>query len=172
MTGELMKKTDPLMISRLTLLLVMMVGCQSLFALGFGSAAVRSYLGQPLSVRIQLTSQTPAELGTVTARLASAADFEMMGLTRTVSVPLRFDVVVDGENAYVEIGSRLPINDPVVQLVVELSWSGGRMLREYTLFLDPATFSSKAPLPNFIVPLPSFRVPVQTALALRTAMII
>ena len=98
------------------MLLVLMAWSQSLFALGFGNAVVRSYLGQPLNAQIQLISGNAAELQTVTAELASAADFEMMGLTRTITVPLHFDVIIDGDQPFVEVSSRLPISDPGVQL--------------------------------------------------------
>jgi FimV-like protein len=117
------------------------------FGLGLGSAEVRSYLNQPLLARIALISQTDEELGTITARLASAADVEMMGLSRSVSVPLHFEVLTEAGDAYVEVSSRLSITEPVIQFVLEVQWAGGRMLREYTLFLDPPTFASKAPLP-------------------------
>jgi pilus assembly protein FimV len=36
----------------------------------------------------------------------------------------------------------------VVRLIVEVNWTNGRMLREYTLFLDPPTVSQKAPAPR------------------------
>jgi pilus assembly protein FimV len=117
------------------------------FGLGLGSAEVRSYLNQPLLARIALISQSEEELGTITARLASAADMEMMGLSRAVSLPLHFEVLTEAGDAYVEVSSRLSIAEPVVQFVLEVRWAGGRMLREYTLFLDPPTFASKAPLP-------------------------
>jgi FimV-like protein len=56
-------------------------------------------------------------------------------------------VLTEAGGAYVEVSSRLSITEPVIQFVLEVQWAGGRMLREYTLFLDPPTFASKAPLP-------------------------
>jgi len=122
----------------------------ALFALGLGGAEVRSFLNQPLNARIELISQSQEELNSVIAGLASAADFEIIGLSRTVSVPLRFEVNADLANAFITVTSRLPISDPVVQLVVKVTWSGGRMLREYNLFLDPPTFAARAPGPLVI----------------------
>lgn len=117
------------------------------FALGLGNAEVRSYLNQPLLLRIPLITRSDEELGTITAGFASAADIEMMGLSRAVSVPLHFEVINDADSAYVQVSSRLAITDPILQLVLQVQWSGGRMLREYTMFLDPPTFASKAPAP-------------------------
>ena len=114
--------------------------------LGLGDAAVDSYLNQPLQARIDLISQASDDLGSVSARLASAEDYELIGASReAVSVPIRFTIEdVDGD-AYILATSTLPIIDPVVRLIVEVNWASGRMLREYTLFLDPPTVPAAAP---------------------------
>ena len=119
-----------------------------LFALGLGGATVDSYLGQPLDVRVDLISQSSEELQTITAGLASADDFELLGLSRSaITVPLEFELVTDVAKPYIRITSNLNVSEPVVQVLVEVVWASGRMLREYTLFLDPPTVSSVAPAP-------------------------
>ena len=141
----------------------LVLGSPGLFALGLGNAEVRSYLNEPLETRIELIGATQEELNSVTASLASAADFDYLGITRTVSVPLHFRVIAEPENPVVEVTSRLPVKDPAVQLLLEVRWSGGRMLREYTLFIDPPTFGARAPAPRV-----SSRAPVsQSAAATR-----
>jgi pilus assembly protein FimV len=60
-------------------------------------------------------------------------------------VPLEFEVVTDAVRPYVRITSNLSVNEPVVQVLVEVIWASGRMLREYTLFLDPPTVEAQAP---------------------------
>ena len=119
------------------------------WSLGLGDVEVESYLNQPLRARIDLLTQETDDLGSVTARLASAADYELIGASReSVSVPIRFTVEdVDGD-AYVLATSSRPVGDPVVRLIVEVNWSSGRMLREYTLFLDPPTVPEAAPAPR------------------------
>jgi len=117
--------------------------------LGLGDAAVESYLNQPLRVRIDLISQPSDDLTAVSARLASAADYEMIGASlEAVPVPIRFSIEDTDGDAYILGSSNLPINNPVVRLIVEVSWSSGRMLREYTLFLDPPTVAEPAPPPR------------------------
>lgn len=133
-------------IVNLCLSAVLVLASQSVVALGLGDIQVRSYMGQPFNARIGLIgSTTPEEIATVTVGLAAASDYEFVGMSQSISVPLRF--VVDGErgNPEIEVSSRLPIKDPVVQFVVELRWSGGRMLKEYTVFLDPPTVAARAP---------------------------
>jgi len=119
------------------------------WSLGLGEAKVESYLNQPLKARIDLITQASDDLSTVTAQLASAADYELIGVSvEGIPVPMRFTVEdIDGD-AYLSATSRLPISDPVVRLIVEVNWSSGRMLREYTLFLDPPSVPDVAPAPR------------------------
>jgi pilus assembly protein FimV len=119
------------------------------WALGLGEATVQSYLNQPLQAKIDLISQATDDLTSVTAQLASAADYELIGADReSVSVPIAFSIEdIDGD-AYIHATSRLPINDPVLRLIVEVNWANGRLLREYTLFLDPPTVPAQAPIPR------------------------
>jgi pilus assembly protein FimV len=118
------------------------------WALGLGDATVESFLNQPLQARIDLISQETDDIESVTARLASAADYELIGASReAVSVPIRFTIEdVDGD-PYILATSNLPITNPVLRLIVEVNWASGRMLREYTLFLDPPTVPVSAPAP-------------------------
>ena len=72
-----------------TVLVVLGLFSQALMALGLGGAVVESYLNQPLKVRVELISQSDEELQSITAGLASAEDFQLLGLSRTaITVPL------------------------------------------------------------------------------------
>lgn len=135
--------------TRVILGAALLVFSQIAWSLGLGEAKVESFLGQPLEVRIKLITRPTDDLASVSANLASAADYQLIGASRDdVSVPLRFSVEdLDGD-AYIAVSSRLSINNPVVRLILEVNWSSGRMLREYTLFLDPPTFSRPAPAPR------------------------
>jgi pilus assembly protein FimV len=121
----------------------------SAWSLGLGEAKVESYLNQPLKARIDLISQASDDLASVTAGLASAADYELIGANiEGVPVPLRFTVEDLEGDAYIAATSSLPINEPVLRLIVEVNWSSGRLLREYTLFLDPPAVAEAAPAPR------------------------
>jgi len=122
---------------------------QIAWSLGLGEAKVESFLGQPLDVKIELITQASDDLASVSASLASAADYQLIGASRDdVSVPLQFSVENPDGNAYISVQSKLDINNPVLRLILEVNWPNGRMLREYTLFLDPSTFSQPAPAPR------------------------
>mgnify|MGYP005839312915 CR=1 FL=1 len=119
------------------------------WSLGLGEVTVESYLNQPLKARIELLTNESDDLSTVTAQVASADDYELIGASRdAVPVPIRFTVTGSNGEAYLLGSSRLPINDPVVRLIVEVNWANGRMLREYTLFLDPSAVPASPPPPR------------------------
>lgn len=119
------------------------------WSLGLGDITVESFLNQPLQVKIDLVTRESDDLDSITAKLASADDYELIGADReAVPVPIRFLIEdIDGD-AYILGTSKLPIGSPVVRLIVEVNWSSGRLLREYTVFLDPPTTSDQAPIPR------------------------
>ncbi len=129
--------------TRLILLALLMLFSPAVFALGLGNIKVESYLNEPLIARIDLLVRPGEDISAVTARLASAEDYALIGASRdAISVPLRFSVDTQTEQAFVRVTSSLPISEPVVRLIIELNWASGRLLREYTLFLDPPTVAS------------------------------
>ena len=122
---------------------------QSVWSLGLGDARVESFLNEPLVANIELITKPTDDLDAVSANLASASDYELIGASLDdISVPLTFSVEGSQGQAYIAVSSAYPVSDPVVRLIIEVNWSGGRMLREYTLFLDPPTFSQQAPAPR------------------------
>jgi len=122
---------------------------QLAWSLGLGEVKVESFLGEPLEVKIELITSPSDDLASLRANLASAADYELVGASLDdVSVPLWFSVEDLDGGAYIAVSSSLDINNPVMRLILEVNWSSGRMLREYTLFLDPPTFNQPAPAPG------------------------
>ena len=142
------------------------------WSLGLGEAKVESYLNQPLQARIDLISQASDDLGSVTAGLASAADYELIGASiEGIPVPLRFTVEDPEGDAYIAATSTLPINEPVLRLIVEVNWSSGRLLREYTLFLDPPAVPEAAPAPRIDQRKAAATQPAQPARTQATAVV-
>lgn len=133
---------------RLFMAILLMLLSPAAFALGLGNIKVESYLNQPLSARIDLLVRPGEDVATVTARLASAEDYALIGASRdAIAVPLRFTVDRQTDQPFVQVTSNLPVNQPVLRLIIELNWPSGRLLREYTLFLDPPTVPAAAPPP-------------------------
>ena len=111
-------------------------------AAGLGRITVLSGLGQPLRAEVDI-SATPEELQNMTARLASAEAFRQAGIDFAPSVNgLRMSIERRGGGAVVRVTSDRPINEPFVDMLVELNWSAGRLIREYTFLLDPPDLGS------------------------------
>ncbi|HSM30462.1 MAG TPA: FimV/HubP family polar landmark protein, partial [Woeseiaceae bacterium] len=93
---------------------------------------------------IELLSATPEELENLEVGLASQETFERYGLDRPYYLQdLRFEIVRSGspEGNYIRVTSSKPITEPFLTFLVEAMWSRGRLLREYTVLLDPPTFA-------------------------------
>src|SRR6056297_1919465 len=130
----------------LTLALIVPVGA---YALGLGEARVESFLNQPLDVRMRLFDVSDDDLDSLTVTPASPEDFERLGLmSNSLALGIRIEVDRSVSPPIVRVTSARPVSDPVVQLLVDARWASGRMLREYTLFLDPPTIAVEAPAPS------------------------
>jgi len=113
-------------------------------AAGLGAINVFSGLGQPLRAEIEL-SATPQELQALTAKVAGGDAFRQANLSYSkVMTGLRLTVEPRGERAVVKVVSDRPVNDPYLDLIVEINWATGRLHRGYTFLLDPVDVGSPA----------------------------
>ncbi len=118
----------------------------STHAAGLGAISVLSGLGQPLRAEIELNA-TPQELESLSARIASTEAFRQANLPYSpVMAALRLAVEKRGGSAVVRISSDRPLNDPFVDLLLELDWASGRLIREYTFLLDPVPLNAPVPV--------------------------
>ncbi|MDD4912192.1 MAG: hypothetical protein PHP57_07840 [Sideroxydans sp.] len=110
-------------------------------ATGLGGINVSSYLGQPLKAEVELVSLEKADRASVSARLASPESFKAAGVDYPYALPrLKFEAVNLNSSPAIRISSSQPVNEPFVTLLIEVTWSSGKLLREYTFLLDPADF--------------------------------
>jgi pilus assembly protein FimV len=110
----------------------------SALGLGLGRLTVDSALGQPLSARIELTSATRDELESLSAKIADPSLYRQNNLTyQGVLARTRVVIEMAGGNPVLKISSATPVNEPFLDLMVELNWASGRVVREYTFLLDP-----------------------------------
>ncbi len=109
------------------------------WALGLGNIELKSALNQPFQAQIEVVSATPDELQGLKVALAPSDMFQRYGLDRPAFLQnLEFRVVADrtGKGA-IQVTSVQSIAEPFVTLLVEATWPRGRVLREYTVLLDP-----------------------------------
>ncbi len=108
------------------------------YALGLGEISTNSALNQPLNAEIELVSTAPSELQNLTVRLAPDSVFEQVGISRTsVLDKLRFTPTVENGVPVIKVTSSEPIQEPFINFVIEVDWPKGKLLREYTVLLDP-----------------------------------
>ncbi len=108
-------------------------------ALGLGSVRVHSALNQALDAEIELLSVSEDEIESVSVTLASYETFARVGIDRpSVLMFLRFNVAKNSSGKHViKITSREAIREPFLDFIIEVNWRSGRVLREYTILLDP-----------------------------------
>ena len=114
------------------------------FALGLGDIHLLSPLNAPLDAEIELVDVAPDELNTVQVQLASRETFAAYGL----EWPAYLSAVQAEDRAHAAMAARSssckstdPITEPFVTLLVEVNWARGRLVREYTMLLDPPVYA-------------------------------
>jgi pilus assembly protein FimV len=113
------------------------------FALGLGDIRLNSSLNAPLDAEIELIGATPEELANLKAQIASRETFARYGLdfpSYLTSVTLRSARTNDGRDV-IKLRSAETMTEPFVTLLVEVDWVRGRLVREYTMLLDPPVFT-------------------------------
>lgn len=99
-------------------------------AVALSDIEVRSFLNQPLDAEVRLLSATKDELDSLQIKVTSAAN-------STSYVEFQPEVVQDDKGAVIRIKTGDAVREPILMMRVELSWSTGRMTRDYSLILDP-----------------------------------
>ncbi len=116
-------------------------------AAGLGRLTVLSPLGQPLNAEIEVVSLQAGEEDGLSARLASPEAFTQAGIEPTAALNgMRFTLERRNGRPYVRVTTSQPVNEPFLDLLVELQWNAGRLVREYTLLLDPPEYKGPQPI--------------------------
>lgn len=111
-------------------------------ALGVGEINLRSALNQPLEAEIELLQVRDLSSSEIRPLLASPDDFGKAGIERSFFLTdLTFTPVVrpDGK-AVIKVTSTRPVKEPYLNFLMEVRWPSGRVLREFTLLLDPPLY--------------------------------
>jgi len=113
------------------------------YALGLGEVKLKSALNQPLVAEIELLDARNLAAGEVVPVLASAEEFNRAGVDRQYFLTdLTFTPMLrpDGKSV-IRVSSTKPVREPYLNFLIEVLWPSGRLLREYTLLLDPPLYS-------------------------------
>nr|WP_207888384.1 FimV/HubP family polar landmark protein [Pseudomonas sp. 30_B] len=129
-------------------------------ALSLGEITLHSSLNQPLDAEIALLQTGDMTSDELIARLASQADFEKAGVDRFMFLQnLRFTPVIRSGRGYIKVVSTQPVHEPYLNFLVEVERPNGRMLREYTVLLDPPSYNSARTSVAASIPLPERNAP-------------
>jgi len=111
----------------------------SALALGLGRLTVDSGLGQPLSARVELTAAQKDELDTLSAKIADPSVYRDNNVQYPAAMSRARVSVEQGPNNqyYLKVSTQQAVNEPFLDLIVEVNWATGRVVRNYTFLLDP-----------------------------------
>ena len=130
---------------------VFSLGCihaSSSFALGLGELKLESFLNEPLKAEVNLLNTGGLHADEIRIRLATREDFERMGVERAYFLTsIQLDVAADAQGrGTISISSDDPVLEPYLDFIIEARWPSGRLLREYTVLVDPPLFDTTSPV--------------------------
>jgi pilus assembly protein FimV len=152
--------------SRLPLALALALGSSSAFALGLGQIEVKSALNQPLSAEIPVLSSQSGETDALVVRLAPPEALERVGLAAPTGVAANLEFTVDTNAAggtVIRVTTPGKVSDPFVTFLLEVDWGRGKILREYTVLLDPPTMAPVRTAPAASAPTSAAFEPLEDA---------
>ncbi len=137
------------MVRKLSLAIALAIGIVPFGAnaLGLGDIHLKSALNQHFSGDINLLSVTADEIPDIKVRLASQDAFQRAGIDRPfLLTKLRFKpVAMDDGSFAVKVSSLEPIREPFLNFLIEVNWPKGKLVREYTVLLDPPVTLDRKP---------------------------
>lgn len=166
--GDVVNKPD---YKRWLLAMLLLLAPSVAGAVGMGRLTVLSSLGQTLNAEVDLVSVQKDELATLSARLASPDAYRQANLqygAAAAGMRFRIEKRPNGQ-LYIKVTSSRPIDEPFVNLLIELTWASGRLVREYAALIDPPDYApaqSVASAPAVAPearPVPAPRPPVAVA---------
>ena len=119
----------------------------SAFALALGRITVQSALGEPLRAEIDIPEINADEASSLKPTIAAPSAFRAAGLEYNpalAGVQITLQRRADGR-AYIRLVSDRAVLEPFVDLIVQASWASGRIVRDYTILLDPPTLRARTP---------------------------
>ena len=122
-------------------------------AAGLGKLNVQSALGQPLRAELEVNSVSADEAPTLSVKLASPAAYRAANVEYSPGLSnLRFSLEQKNGAHVVRISSAQAVNEPYLDLLIEVTWATGRVVREYTVLLDPPALRQPAEIVAPAVP--------------------
>ncbi|MEH6823138.1 MAG: FimV/HubP family polar landmark protein [Motiliproteus sp.] len=130
--------------SAISLAVISALGAMQAHALGLGEVTVTSALNEPLEAEIDLLQLRDLNASQVITSLANTDDFYLAGVRPSpILSDIRFKLDIKGGRGKVILTTRSPIREPFLNFLIEVNWPSGRLVREYTVLLDPPVFTTR-----------------------------
>ncbi len=113
--------------------------CFDAQALSLGRSNVQSALGQQMRAEVEFETLSAAEAESLRANVATSDEYRQAGVQYNPSLAGARVVLqrIANRRASLLITTDRPIQEPFVDVVLELNWRGGRLVRTYTMLFDP-----------------------------------
>ncbi|OGT21973.1 MAG: hypothetical protein A2V90_06430 [Gammaproteobacteria bacterium RBG_16_57_12] len=139
-------------------------------AVGLGDIRLNSALDQPLDADIEMQSVQDDELLELKVGIAPLEMFKTAGVDYAEMLQdFEFRILKNPDSTpYIKIVTSQPVKEPFLNFLVELKWAKGRLVRQYTVLVDPPTLvPEKKPAPvkpaATTTPVAAVPAPAQTA---------
>ena len=112
-------------------------------ALGLGEIRMQSFLNEPLRAEVELLDMRDLAADDIRIRLAGSEDFDRLGVERSYFLTgIQFEVRVDSatRRGVIRLSTEESVLEPYLDFIIEARWPSGRLLREYTVLVDPPVF--------------------------------
>ena len=112
-------------------------------ALGLGDIRIQSFLNEPLRAEVELLDTRELLVDDIRIRLAESEDFDRLGVERSYFLTgIQFEVRIDAATGQgvILLSTEDAVLEPYLDFIIEARWPSGRLLREYTVLVDPPAF--------------------------------
>ncbi|MBL1141328.1 MAG: hypothetical protein HND53_04770 [Proteobacteria bacterium] len=101
------------------------------YSLALAEAELKSHLNQQLDVRIGLMTDEVAELDDLKISLTYAAK------NNVSRYQLKYELIKSDGGNYLKITTHDVIREPIIEFTLDIDWSDGHVVREYSFLIDP-----------------------------------
>ncbi len=147
------------------------LGTSNANALGLGEIRITSALNEPLQAEIQLLQMRQVDPQQIQPRMANVDEFALAGIEKLRFLSdVKFDVKPgpSGRGTIV-LTSSAPVKEPFLNFLIEVNWPSGRLVREYTVLLDPPVYDP-TPAPVAVQPARSSATNAPVSVTVETMM--
>ncbi len=117
---------------------------RGIFAISLGNLKVYSYLNEALNAEIILDNIDELDNSNILVELANPKDFIRAGIPRPFFLSkLKFDVVRKNDITLIHISTKKAVKDPLLDFLIQVTWPDGKLVKSYTILLDPSPYKDK-----------------------------